>query len=416
MNIFKAAYCRTYQLGFRVAMPFLPYREPEPLDSVRAIPKKLKELGVASALVVTDKSLRKLGMAAPIEEEMSRQGLACHIYDETVANPTVSNVEDALRMYKAGGCGALIGLGGGAAMDCAKAVGARVARPDWSVQRIGGNLKLRRKIPPLIAVPTTAGTGSEATVAAVIVDDQTRHKFIINDFNLIPRYAVLDPKLTEGLPPFFTATTGVDAMTHAVEAYIGQSTTKQTRAWSVEAVRLIFANLERAYRDGHDMEARANMLRASYLAGLSFTRSYVGYCHAVAHSLGGKYNIPHGLANAVLLPVTLRAYGDSVYGKLKELAVAAGMTDADTPSAVAAEIFIRAVEELERKLSIPSKFPEIRVEDIPEMARYADKEGNPLYPVPRLMDESALRLFYVTAAEDLRTKEAHRAEEVRKHA
>ena len=416
MNIFKAAYCRTYQLGFRVAMPFLPYREPEPLDSVRDIPKKLKELGVTSALVVTDKSLRGLGMAVPIEEEMQKQGLACHVYDETVANPTVSNVEEALRMYHSGGCGALIGLGGGAAMDCAKAAGARVARPDWSVQRLGGNLKLRRRIPPLFAVPTTAGTGSEATVAAVIVDDKTRHKFIINDFNLIPSYAVLDPKLTEGLPPFFTATTGVDALTHAVEAYIGQSTTKQTRAWSVEAVRLIFGNLERAYRDGHDMEARGNMLRASYLAGLSFTRSYVGYCHAVAHSLGGKYNIPHGLANAVLLPITLRAYGASVYGKLKELAAATGMADADTPAAVAAEIFIRAVEELERKLSIPSKFPEIRVEDIPEMARYADKEGNPLYPVPRLMDESALRLFYVTAAEDLHKKESHRAEEVRKHA
>lgn len=416
MNIFKAAYCRTYQLGFRVAMPFLPYREPEPLDSVREIPKKLKELGVGSALVVTDKSLRGLGMAEPIEEEMCKQGLRCHVYDGTVANPTVSNVEEALRMYHSGGCGALIGLGGGAAMDCAKAVGARVARPDWSVQRIGGNLKLRRRIPPLIAVPTTAGTGSEATVAAVIVDDQTRHKFIINDFNLIPRYAVLDPKLTEGLPPFFTATTGVDAMTHAVEAYIGRSTTKQTRAWSVEAVRLIFENLERAYRDGHDLEARAKMLRASYLAGLSFTRSYVGYCHAVAHSLGGKYNIPHGLANAVLLPITLRAYGDAVYGKLKELAVAAGLANADTPAAVAAEIFIRAIEELERKLSIPARFPEIRVEDIPEMARYADKEGNPLYPVPRLMDGSALRLFYVTAAEDLHTKAVPHIEEVRKHA
>lgn len=416
MNIFKAAYCRTYQLGFRVAMPFLPYREPEPLGSVRDIPGKLKELGVTCALVVTDKSLRQLGMTRPIEEEMSRQGLRCLIYDKTVANPTVSNVEEALEMYRSGGCGALIGLGGGAAMDCAKAVGARVARPDWSVQRLGGILRLRRRIPPLIAVPTTAGTGSEATVAAVIVDDRTRHKFVINDFNLIPLCAVLDPKLTEGLPPFFTATTGIDAMTHAVEAYIGRTTTKQTRAWSVEAVRLIFANLERAYRDGHDLEARANMLRASYLAGLSFTRSYVGYCHAVAHSLGGKYNIPHGLANAVLLPVTLRAYGASVYGKLKELAVAVSLADANTPSAVAAEIFIRAVEELERKLSIPSKFPEIRVEDIPEMARWADREGNPLYPVPRLMDERALRLFYVTAAEDLCAGGVRRAEEVRKHA
>ena len=197
---------------------------------------------------------------------------------------------------------------------------------------MAGNMKLWRKLVPLFAVPTTAGTGSEATVAAVLVDSENHRKFTVNAFPLLPHYAVLDPRNTVGLPPFYTATTGMDALTHAVEAYIGKSTTRQTRAWSVEAVKLIFQNLPQAYANGSDLEARQAMLRASYLAGMSFTRSYVGYCHTVAHTLGGRYDTPHGLANAVLLPYVLRAYGKCVYRQLKELAVAAGIADEETPA------------------------------------------------------------------------------------
>lgn len=401
MNIFKAAWCRLYQTGFRIAYPLLPYREPEPLGSMLDIPPTLRDIGVTSVLIVTDQSLRRLGMTQPLEDALRRAGLRCAVYDGTVPNPTVANVEAALSLYKANGCQALVGVGGGAAMDCAKAVGARAVWPNRSVQHLGGNLRIWRKLPPLVAVPTTAGTGSEATLAAVIVDDKTRHKFILNDFNLIPRYAVLDPAMTEGLPPFYTATTGVDALVHAVEAYIGRNNTKQTRAWSVEAVQLILQYLERAYRDGHDMEARRNMSRASYLAGMAFTRSYVGYCHAVAHSLGGLYNIPHGLANAVLLPYVLRAYGKRVYKPLNELAVAGGLADESTEPAAAAEIFIRKVESMNRDMGIPTQFDGIRAEDIELLASRADHEGNPLYPVPRLMDKEELKQFYVMSAGDL---------------
>lgn len=205
-------------------------------------------------------------------------------------------------------------------MDCAKGVGARVARPHKKISSMRGELKILKPIPLLIAVPTTAGTGSETTLAAVLTDERTHEKYALNDFVLIPRYAVLDPVLTEGLPPFITATTGMDALTHAVEAYIGKSNTAQTIEDSVAAVKLIFRNLERAYTDGSDMEARENMQKASFLAGAAFTRAYVGYVHAIAHSLGGEYGIPHGLANAVILPYVLEAYGSSVYMSLAELA------------------------------------------------------------------------------------------------
>ena len=252
----------------------------------------------------------------------------------------------------------------------------------------------------VFAVPTTAGTGSEATLAAVLVDGESKRKFTINAFPLIPHYAVLDPRNTVSLPPFFTATTGMDALTHAVEAYIGQSTTRQTRAWSVEAVKLVHRCPKRAYDNGSDLEARQAMLRASYVAGMSFTRSYVGYCHAVAHSLGGRYDTPHGLANSVLLPYVLRAYGKSVYRRLKELAIVIGLADERTPEAFASESFIRWIEAMNENMGIPRYLSNIRPEDIESLSRFADHEGNPLYPVPRLLDRRDLQRFYAVVSEN----------------
>lgn len=401
MNPVKAAFCRTFQQGFRIMYPFFPYREPEELDSDAEIPEKLVSLGLRSALLVTNTSLRSLGVTSSLEETMKRAGVACTVYDKTPQNPSVDHVEEAFSLYRKDGCGAVIGFGGGSCIDCAKTVAARAAYPSRSVRQLAGNLKFWGSLPPVFAVPTTAGTGSEATLAAVLVDGETKRKFTINAFPLIPRYAVLDPMNTVGLPPFFTATTGIDALTHAVEAYIGQSTTRETRAWSLRATRLIFRYLPRAYRDGSDLEARQAMLRASYLAGLSFTRSYVGYCHAVAHSLGGLYDTPHGLANSVLLPHVLRAYGASIHKPLRELAGAAGLAVRETPEAVAAESFIRGIEQMNRELGIPDRLPGICPEDIEVLSRNADREGNPLYPVPRLMDRRELKQFYTAVSQSV---------------
>ncbi len=401
MDPVKKLYCRAFQLVFRAALPVLPYRDPKLLDGVDALPGLFRELHIDRALLVTDAGVRSLGLTQHLEDLLAQSGIACAVYDKTVANPTTDNVEEARALYLEHRCQAIIGFGGGSAMDCAKAVGARVVKPRQSLQQMKGILKVHRRLPPLFAVPTTAGTGSETTLAAVITDAVTRHKYPINDFPLIPRYAVLDPEVTRSLPPAITATTGMDALTHAVEAYIGRSTTRETRREATEAVRLVFANLDRAYTDGGDMDARRNMLRAAYLAGCAFSQSYVGYVHAVAHSLGGKYNVPHGLANAVLLPFVLEDYGPAAHKKLHELAVAAGLARPEESHSAGAEKFIAAVKDMKKRFQIPDVIPQLRREDIPELARRADQEGNPLYPVPKLMDAQELERFYHMVLEEV---------------
>ena len=257
-----------------------------------------------------------------------------------------------------------------------------------------GILRVHCRLPLLMAVPTTAGTGSETTLAAVITDAETRHKYAINDFPLIPRYAVLDPAVTLSLPPALTASTGMDALTHAVEAYVGRSTTKDTRADALEAVRLIFENLDTAYRDGLNEQARRNMLVASFKAGCAFTKSYVGYVHAVAHSLGGAYNVPHGYANAVILPLMLRRYGKAAEKPLADLARAAGVATQRDGDEFAARAFVDAIEAMKHRFAIGDTFPELRREDIPKLARIAAAEANPLYPVPVLMSADELEAIY----------------------
>ena len=393
MNIIKKIYCRTFQQCFHIAIPFLPYHEPKLIDGFSGIPDILEKHHIKRILLVTDSGVYGLGLTKPLENLLQKHGIFVSLYTDTVANPTSDNVEAGRTQYLKDHCEALLAFGGGSSMDCAKGIGARLARPHKSLSEMEGILRVMHKLPLLIAIPTTAGTGSETTLAAVITDSETHHKYAINDFFLIPDYAVLEPQITVGLPPQLTATTGMDALTHAVEAYIGQSTTKQTRKASIEAVRLIFDNLPIAYADGGNLTARANMLRASYLAGTAFTKSYVGYVHAVAHSLGGCYGIAHGLANSVLLPIVLRAYGSSAHKKLAELSRAAGISDHPTDSKVAEE-FISYIEELNTSMNIPKTLSGICDKDIPMLAAYADHEANPLYPVPSLWDRKELEQIY----------------------
>lgn len=406
MNPLVKLYCRTYQLAFRLALPLLPYREPERFESIEDIPPLLERLGLWSVLLVTDRPLREAGVTGPLEALLERSGVAFTVYDGTRANPTVRNVEEAREFYLAGHCQGLIAFGGGSSMDCAKALGARLVYPDRGVNQMKGLLRVLRRLPPLIAIPTTAGTGSEVTVTAVITDTEQKHKYTMNNFTMIPHYAVLDPAVTRTLPPHLTATTGMDALTHAVEAYIGGTTTRETRRLALEAVRLIFGNIQAAYRDGEDLEARSSMLRAAHIAGIAFSKSYVGYIHAVAHSLGGQYNTPHGLANAVLMPLGLEQYGPCIDRKLWELGRSAGVVSESDSEQAGAAAFIAAIRELNRSMGIPETLPEIRREDIPVMAAHAAREANPLYPVPRLMDRHELERLYERAACAQHTGEA----------
>lgn len=390
-------YCRTYQVAYRIAAYFLPWRKPVLLEgenSLAQLPALIRNSEIESVLIVTDKGIASLGLLNGLLQGLKKEGVRYAVYDKTVPNPTIDNIEDALQVYQANRCSGIVAFGGGSPMDCAKGVGARVARPDKSLPKMRGQLKVRKKIPPLFAVPTTAGTGSEATVAAVISNSRTHEKYAINDPVLIPHYAVLDPLLTVKLPPHITAATGMDALTHAVEAYIGRSNTKETRRYSREAVKLIFDHLYEAYSNGAKMDARRGMQQAAYFAGIAFTRAYVGYVHAIAHTLGGFYGFPHGLANAIILPYVLEYYGSSVHKPLAELADLVGIGRPSDSDEQKTKLFIEAIKKLNRDMGIPRKVSGIVEDDIPLMVERALHEANPLYPVPRILFKQDLVQLY----------------------
>ncbi|MDE7454711.1 MAG: iron-containing alcohol dehydrogenase [Clostridia bacterium] len=378
-------------------MAFMPWRKPKILDGedsfVNAVDFMAKQ-NVCRPLIVCDKSALERG-ALDSFFQRAKGVIGYAVYDGVLPNPTVEQVEQGLAIYLQNNCDSLLAFGGGSAMDCAKAIGARVVRPNKTVNQMKGLLKVNRRLPPFFAVPTTAGTGSECTVAAVITNGATHDKYAINDFSLIPHYAILDPKLTQSLPPFLTATTGMDALTHAVEAYIGRSNTRTTKRQAEQAVKLVFENLAEATTNGNNLNARSNMQCAAYLAGLAFTRAYVGYVHALAHALGGTYGIAHGYANAVLLPRVLQAYGKSAYGRLAKLAKTVGVADKTDSKAVASNKFIEAIDELNKTLSIPVTFEgKIKEKDFDALAKHADREANPLYPVPKLLNAKQLKQIY----------------------
>lgn len=399
MNIARKIYHRVFNAVMYALIPLFPYREPKLIDNLDGVINTLKSKDISRVMIITGPNIHRRGLTKPLEDLLKKNEILCAVYNGTEQNPTSDNVEEARKLYINSGSQALIAFGGGSPMDCAKAVGARIVRPKKSLKKMAGLIKICKRLPLLIAIPTTAGSGSETTVASVIVDSKTHHKYVINDFCLIPQYAFLDPQVTVGLPKGFTATTGMDALTHAVEAYIGKARTKKTKAAAEKAVKLIFENLEKAYENGADVEARKNMLHASYLAGTAFTKSYVGYVHAVAHTLGGKYGLPHGLANAVLLPKVLRAYGDSATKPLAELAKNVGLVEGNVSNKDAAEKFILHIEGMNERMEIPTTFDCINKADIPNMAKLADKEANPLYPVPTLWSAKELEKIYYLVCE-----------------
>ena len=388
---FKKLWYRIYQKVLKFAMRFMNWSEPELLEgegAVLKLPEFIKNKGLNKVLIVTDKGLMNIHLLDPLFEELKKQDVDYVIFDGVQPNPTIPNIEECKETYLNNHCQGIIAFGGGSPMDCAKAAAARVVKPKKSVRKMRGYLKVHKKLPPFFAVPTTAGTGSETTLAAVVTDPTTHEKNAICDPCLRPKYAVLDPALTTGLPPHITSTTGMDALTHAVEAYIGKSNVKSTIKYAEEATKLIHNNIEKAYFDGKNIEARNNMLKASLLAGSAFTRAFVGYVHAIAHNLGGMYNTPHGLANAVILPYVLEWYGSSIYKQLAKLADLIGIGDESMPNQEKAMAFVNEIKRMNKAMNIPNKFDFIKEEDIPTLVKRALKEGNPGYPVPKIMNSS----------------------------
>lgn len=387
----KVAYYRAYQKVMKVMLYFLDWSEPQLLTgpgSIRKLPSVIKEKGIGKVMIVTDKGLMSLNLLDGLFEELDKAGISYVVYDGVQPNPSIENIEEAREMFVSNGCEAMIAFGGGSPMDCAKAACARVVRPNKTIPQMRGVLKVMRKLPPFFAVPTTAGTGSETTVAAVVSNTQTHEKYAINDPCLRPKFAVLDPELTTGLPQKITSTTGLDALTHAVEAYIGKSNTRETEDYAEKATKLIFENLETCYNDGQNIEARGQMLLASFYAGMAFTRAYVGYVHAIAHNLGGMYGIPHGLANSVILPVVLEEYGSTIYPRLAKLAEIVGI-NGQTEEELA-KGFIAEIKAMNERMAIPTSFEQIKEEDIPTIVERAMKEAHPLYPTPVIFDADRL--------------------------
>lgn len=376
----KKLYCRAFQCVFSLGARCLPWRKAECISgagSLQKVPSLLAGCDARKPLIVASRRQSQTDAFRAMTAQLTSYELFCGV----TPNPRCAEAEAIARCYRAYGCDSLVAVGGGSPMDAAKAAAALIVRPDRTASQLGGLMKVRRRIPTFIAVPTTAGTGSETTIAAVVTDE-SHHKYAISDLCLVPRYAVLDSELTVSLSPAITAQTGMDALTHAVEAYLScHMTTRETNMLAEQATVTVFRYLEHACRHGDDLAARQALLDASYQAGAAFTRAAVGNVHALAHTLGGLYDVPHGLANAVLLPVILRDYGPAVHRKLARMAELTGVCPAGTDGE-RANAFIDELLAMNRRLGIPGGFACIRSEDMPQMAAWAEAEANPTYPVP----------------------------------
>ncbi|MBB1073476.1 iron-containing alcohol dehydrogenase [Rhodoferax sp. 4810] len=332
-------------------------------------------------LVVTDPVVAKLGLMAPLLAALKAGGTAYVVFDKMLPDAPVALIEKGVALFKSKGCDAIVAFGGGSAMDAAKTIALCATNNKHPVQLAGYFKGLRAPV-PIYAVPTTAGTGSEVTVAAVISDPDTQRKLVIADTRIVPRLAALDPTLMLGLPPDITAATGMDALTHAIEAYIGHWRTAFTDRMALSAVSMIFEALPMAVANGQDLAAREKMALAANYAGQAFTRANVGYVHAIAHQLGGRYHTPHGLANAILLPHVLRFMRPAIEPQLAQLALRAKVgKKTDTEAALALK-FLDAIDAMNTRLGIPATLAALREEDIPALARAACREAEGNYPVP----------------------------------
>lgn len=387
----ESLYDRPRQFCFSGFMSIVPYRRAKVVSgagSIYKLPDMIKKAGYSRVMLMTTPGFIRRGSLEKLLAKLKHEGIRITIFSHVMPDPTTDCVEVAKTAYMQNGCEAVIAVGGGSVIDCAKALGARVAHPDKNLLQMSGLLKIRKRLPALYAVPTTAGTGSETTAAAVITDAKNHYKYTMLDWRLIPRYAVLDPELSAAMPAQITAYTGMDAMTHAVEAYTNRFCAPKVKKAALMAIKQISQSLVPAYENGTDMEHRKNMLMAAYNAGLAINGNLVGYVHALAHAIGGLYGIPHGKAVAVILPHVLEGYGKHAEKKLAILAEAAGLEGKDRREK--AVTFIAFIRKLNKQMEIPEKFEELDQKDFPEIIKRVLHEANPGYPVPVIWKKKEL--------------------------
>lgn len=355
---------------------------------------RIKSLGGKKPLLVTDEGMTKVGLTAQIAELVKKDtGIEPLIYDKTVPNPTDTNVEEGLAVFRKNNCDMIITLGGGSAHDCGKGIGI-VATNGGKIHDYEGVDKSTKPMPPFIAVNTTAGTASEMTRFCIITDTSRHIKMAIVDWRTTPNIAINDPCLMSGMPPFLTACTGMDALTHAVEAYVSIDATPITDACALKAIQLVSKFLRPAVANGTDMEARDRMAYAEYLAGMAFNNASLGYVHAMAHQLGGFYNLAHGMCNAILLPHVSRFNLVSSVERFGDIAVALGENIDGLSARAAAEKALEAIMVISKDVGIPSGLAELDVKekDFELMAKNAMKDAcgltNPR--IPKLQDVIAI--------------------------
>ena len=386
----KVQYYKGLAKALKVAAAVIPMPKPTLFtgkDSSLELCSAISQLGMKKILIVTDKVLVEIGLLAGIEARLKEEGVDFVIYDGILPDPTYDQIETGLEMLKNNHCEAILAVGGGSPIDASKAIAAR-ATNDKSLEKMAGLFKLRKSPLPLFAIPTTAGTGSEVTIVSVVSDPETHKKTPIIDPKLVPMMAALDGSLMLGLPPMVTAATGMDALTHAIEAFISVNATAETNAYGLAATRLIMENLETAVHDGKNFKARQNMAMASYYAGLAFTKASVGYVHAIAHNFGAYYSTPHGLANSIVLPYILDYSKDQIVDRLAELAEVSGLKQDKESKQELADKFIARIRDMLKSFSIPNHLNDLKVSDIPSIAKSALEEAHMNYPVPKYMNQS----------------------------
>ncbi|MEQ1439159.1 iron-containing alcohol dehydrogenase [Fontimonas sp. SYSU GA230001] len=391
----KVLFFRFFQFLLKWSTKLLNFRTPELFSGPGSSLKLCEHIaaqGVQSLLIVTDAMLVKIGLLQPMQDRLKQLGVNFVVYDGVLPNPTIEQIETGLAMLRKEGCTAILAIGGGSSIDAAKVIAARAKNPH-KIVHMAGLMRVIFKPMPLYAVPTTAGTGSEVTIAAVVSDPSTTRKFAIMDPKLVPIGAALDGALMTGLPPAITAATGMDALTHAVEAYISRNHTPATDREALEATRLIMQNLPTAVKDGQNIEARQNMALASFKAGVAFTTAGVGYVHAIAHNFGAYYHVPHGLANAIILPRVLDFSKPDCTPRLARLAEVSGLKKGNESEEQLADAFIAKVRALNAEFGIPTQVDKLRAQDIPEIADKALSEAHWFYAVPRYMDKPECESF-----------------------
>ena len=394
MSLLEKIHARFYQAILRFAALFASFPEPRIVQgsgTIRDLPELIRQEGITHLFLIIYRGFRRTSVFDPLMKAFLDRNIQLTLFDQIPPDPPMETVETAVRMYRETSSQGIAAIGGGSPMDVAKALGARIGNPSKSLKDMEGLLKITGVIPPLFLIPTTAGTGSEATLCSVITDSKEQRKFFLVDAKLVPKVVILDPELTTGLPSEITAATGMDALTHAIEAFLGHSNTKKTTEQAIEATVLIFKHLDNAVHDGTSLEARSAMQKAAFLAGRAFTRAYLGYVHAITHNLSGFYHIPHGEANAVFLPPVLEYYGKKAWKRLAQLAIAIGVGEPKNTNQINAEKFILALRKLSKNVGMPDRFSGIlKEDDLPIIVKRVFREAHPSAPVPRFMGKKEI--------------------------